>query len=77
MVEIVSQIDHLIDGTDLEYMETLLPNTMDVWTYTTKKIYFHLLISNTADNHFSGDNVMEFMGSKGYGFTVSCHRDCP
>jgi hypothetical protein len=30
----------------------------------------------TADNHFSGDNIMKFMGGKGYGFTVTCHRDC-
>ncbi len=29
----------------------------------------------TADNHFSGDNVMKFIGTKGYGITVTCRRD--
>ena len=31
--------------------------------------------SITADNHFSVDNIMKFMGSKGYGFTVTCRRE--
>ena len=74
MVEIVSQIDSLIDGTEPAYTETVIPNTTDVWKYPKKKIYRappHI----TVDNHFSGDKIMKFMGSKGYGFTVTCHRD--
>ncbi len=53
----------------------VIPNTTDVWKYPRKKIYQsppHI----TADNHFSGDNIMKFMGGKGYGFTVTCRRDC-
>ncbi len=64
MVETVLQIDSLIDGTDLAYTETVIPNTTNVWKNPTKKIYQsppHI----TVDNHFSGDNIMKFMGSKG------------
>ena len=74
VVDIVKQIDDLIDGTDPAYTVTVIPNTTDVWKYPRKKIYQsppHI----TADNHFSGDNIMKFMVGKGYGFTVTCHRD--
>ncbi len=30
----------------------------------------------TKNNCFSGNNIMKFMGRKGYGFTVPCRRDC-
>lgn len=29
----------------------------------------------TTDNHFSGDNVMEFIGERGFGITMTCRRD--
>ena len=32
---------------------------------------FHI----TADNHFSGDKVFEWIGEKGYGCTMTCRRD--
>ena len=74
VVDIVKQINGLIDGTDPAYTETVIPNTTDVWKYPRKKIYQsppHII----ADNHVSGDNLMKLMGGKGYGFTVTCHRD--
>ena len=49
--------------------QNILSNTTDTYKYPTKKIYRsqpHV----TADNHFSGDNVMKFIGTKGYGITV-------
>ena len=52
----------------------MITNTTDVWKYPKKNIYQsppHI----TVDNHFAGDNIMKFTGSKGYGFTVTCHRD--
>ena len=52
VVDIVSQIDSLIDGTDPVYMEIVIPNTMDVWKYPKKKIYQsppHIAV----DNHLS------------------------
>jgi len=74
VVDIVTQIDRLIDGTEPGYTEFILPNTTDLYKYPTKKISFsqpHV----TADNDFSGDNVMKFIETKGYGITVTCHRD--
>lgn len=29
----------------------------------------------TADNHFSGDHVMKFIGERGFGMTMTCRRD--
>jgi hypothetical protein len=29
-----------------------------------------------ADNHFSGDEVMDWLGRKGYGTTMTNHQDC-
>ncbi len=75
VVDIVKQVDGLIDGADPAYTEMAIPNTSDVWKYPRKKIYQsppHI----TADNHFSGDNIMKFMGGKGYGCTITYHRDC-
>ena len=70
----MKQIDGLIDGTDPIYTETKIPNTTDVWKYPRKKIHQsppHI----TVDNHFSGENIIKFMGSKGYRFTVTCRRN--
>jgi hypothetical protein len=74
VVDIVKQIIGLIDGTDPAYTETVIPNTTDVWKYPRNKIY-QLPPHITVDNHFSGDSIMKFMGSKGYRFTVTCRRD--
>ena len=74
VVDIVKQIDGLIDGTDPAYTETVIPNTTNTWKYPKNKIY-QLPPHITVDNHFSGDSIMKFMGSKGYRFTVTCRRD--
>ena len=45
-----------------------------VYTVPIKKVYLkrpHI----TAGNHFSGENVMLFMGENGFGMTVTCHQD--
>jgi hypothetical protein len=44
-VEIVTQIDRLIDGTELGYTECMLPNTTDVYQYQT---FFDLSFSTTC-----------------------------
>lgn len=44
------------------------------YTVPTKKIYSKLP-HITADNHFSGENVMEYIGKKGFGITTTCRRD--
>jgi hypothetical protein len=33
VVDIVKKIDGLIDRTDPAYIETVIPNTTDVWKY--------------------------------------------
>jgi hypothetical protein len=45
------------------------------YTVPKKKIYAkcpHI----TADNHFSGENVMDYIGKNGFSITTTCHRDC-
>jgi hypothetical protein len=59
---------------DIEVVTT--KNLIDGREYTVpiKKIYSrrpHI----TADNHFSGENVMSFMGENGFGMTCTCRRD--
>ena len=44
------------------------------YTVPKKKIYT-ALPHIVADNHFSGENVMEYIGSKGFGITTTCCRD--
>ena len=44
------------------------------YTVPKKKIYTacpHIV----ADNHFSGENVMQYIGTKGFGITTTCRRD--
>ncbi len=53
-----------------------MKNLIDGREYTVpiKKLYSrrpHI----TADNHFSGENVMSFMGENGFGMTCTCRRD--
>lgn len=43
-------------------------------TYPVKKIY-HSHPHGTADNHFSGDAVLDYAGRLGFGVTVTCRRD--
>lgn len=43
-------------------------------TYPIKKIY-HSPPHGTADNHFSGDAIMDYAGGLGFGLTMTCRRD--
>jgi len=40
-----------------------------------KKLIFEKPPHFTADNHFSGDHVMNFIGERGFGITLTCRRD--
>ncbi len=46
-----------------------------MWTTVPKKKIYTSLPHIVADNHFSGDNVMEYIGKKGFGITTTCRRD--
>jgi hypothetical protein len=43
-------------------------------SYPVKKIYT-LPPHGTADNHFSGDAIMDYAGELGFGLTMTCRRD--
>jgi len=67
-------IDKTNETEDEEIMT--MKNLIDgrMYTVTIKKLYSkrpHI----TADNHFSGENVMSFMGENGFGMTCTCRRD--
>ncbi|KAL7528119.1 hypothetical protein ACHAXR_005384 [Thalassiosira sp. AJA248-18] len=75
---LLNDIDDLIQGrrTNDESSFTV-PNEFicgDASTYAKKKIYQsppHI----TADNHFSGEHVLDLAGGKGYGLTMTTRRD--
>jgi hypothetical protein len=43
-------------------------------SYTRRRIYLHPP-HITCDNHFSGDNVLDYAGERGFGITQTCRRD--
>ena len=50
------------------------PNGTKEYRVPTKKIYSarpHIV----ADNHFSGEQVMDYIGKNGFGITTTCRRD--
>ena len=64
------------NNQDQDVHEVPIKNLINGNEYTVpvKKIYPkrpHI----TADNHFSGENVMTFMGENGFGMTCTCRRD--
>ncbi len=67
-------IDETNEIEDREVMT--MKNLIDgrVYTVPIKKVYSKRPHIN-ADNHFSGENVMLFMGENGFGMTCTCRRD--
>jgi len=68
------EIKHMVEG--VEKSSVSIMNYIDGKEYTVpkKKIYKqrpHIV----ADNHFSGENVMEYIGQQGFGITTTCRRD--
>ncbi len=43
-------------------------------TYIRRRIYTRLP-HIVCDNHFSGDNVLDYVGKRGFGLTQTCRRD--
>jgi hypothetical protein len=57
-------------------MRVTMCNQMTVKEYfVPKKKIYKKLPHIVADNHFSGENVMQYIGSKGFGITATCQRD--
>ena len=66
----------LVKGVEVDSDKVVMHNLIRGKEYTVprKKIYTacpHII----ADNHFSGENVMEYIGKKGFGITTTCRRD--
>ncbi len=77
MFNLLISIDSLIvNGESTEHKVCKIQNPTGICVeYRMKKIYPappHL----DADNHFSGENVMDLLGQKGYGTTMTNHHDC-
>jgi hypothetical protein len=62
-----------VKGVEVDSDKVVMHNLIRGKEYTVprKKIYTacpHII----ADNHFSGENVMEYIGKKGFGITTTC-----
>ena len=78
VVDLVMSIDSLIvngENTKCDVTKIQNPTGNSFDKYRMKKIYetpLHIV----ADNHFSCEEVMDFLGRKGYGTTMTNRRDC-
>lgn len=73
---LISQVETMVTGiqSDVECVTKFRHPDGRVETFPTKKIYAsqpHI----TADNHFSGDKVLDFAGGKGFGLTMNQRKD--
>ena len=76
VVWLMKQLDQLIvdraDDSNVEIMD----RAKGVKPYSVpKKQIFDSPPHFTADNHFSGEHVMDYVGSQGYGITCTTRRD--
>jgi len=70
----VAEIDRLMQKDEYKEVAVLKDGGGAIHEYKMKPIYFqkpHI----TADNYFSGENVMDYIGRKGYGITCTVRRD--
>ena len=70
--KLVTMVDEESNNGEFVTMKNLIDGSE--YVVPVKKIYPkrpHI----TADNHFSGENVMSFVGESGFGMTVTCRRD--
>ncbi len=78
MVDLVTMLNSLIvseNSTKRETNEIQNPTGIGFEKFKMRKIYPvppHIV----ADNHFLGDEVMDWLERKGYGTTMTNHQDC-
>ncbi len=78
MVDLVTMLDSLLvngNSTECETNKIQNPTCIGFEKFKMRKIYPvppHIV----ADNHFSGDKVMDWLGRKGYGATMTNRQDC-
>lgn len=78
VVMIVNIVDRLLQNTTDETSHTtIIPNPSGLgedYTFTMNQVYTkppHI----TADNYFSSEALMDWLGGKGYGMTATCARN--
>ena len=76
---LLEEVNHLVKGVKSDEESTFIvttPSQKEV-KYRRNKIYTEHPHA-TADNHFSGEHVLDHAGRKGYGLTMTNRRDrCP
>ncbi len=73
LVDLVTMLDSLLvngNSTKCETNEIQNPTGIGFEKFKIRKIY-PLPPHIVADNHFSGDEVMDWLGQKGYGATMT------
>jgi hypothetical protein len=78
MVMLVKQLDLMIKSTEenAERLTVSIPNPSghNLYAFKMKQVYSkapHI----TADNFFSSEKLMDYLGAKGYGMTATCARN--
>ena len=79
IVQMVKEIDKLIQQNNRDSQDddmfTSVPHPSGKLLRYQKKAIFPRPPHLVADNYFSGEHVMDFIGKKGYGMTCTCRRD--
>ena len=74
VVGMVALIERLLQRPGYNEVEVMKDGANVTHEYKMKPIYTqrpHI----TADNYFSGDNVLDYLGERGYGITMTTRRD--
>jgi hypothetical protein len=76
--DLVKSIDALVANTEpIGHEQVVIPNPTRVGEKKFNLKKFYAKPPQVApDNHFSGDKVMDLLGRKGYGATMTTCRDC-
>ena len=70
----VTLIDRLLQRENYNEVEVMKDGAGTIHKYKMNPIYNqrpHI----TADNYFSGEHVLDYLGQRGYGMTCTCRRD--
>jgi hypothetical protein len=73
MYHLFNKLDAMVAGSPTATERLRMPNGQ-VIHYPVRQIY-PTHPHATADNHFSGNNIMEYAGIKGFGYTVTNRKD--
>ena len=78
IVQMINEIEKLIPGRrdpDHADMGLIVPHPSGKLIRYQRKAIFASTTHIIADNYFSGENVMDYVGRRGFGMTCTCRRD--